>query len=219
MSEDVNFDTLRFIRVFTPMHVPKDLIEQVRDREYEVEDWYKYQEIICLRQTDAGPQLNPLSMLYVIADEGNKVVGMLWCEVHVLSKTLVIQTFSMDKKYWNKGKAVTLLSKKAKEIAKGCNLKKIAWVTNYPQHSLRYGFKRSKGVVMEWREEYDEIEEKEKNLKEEQNGEHFFGRINETGRGGSTNDSGTTELSKSNIRESGTSGSGNIPANSAAANA
>jgi hypothetical protein len=134
-SKEVDFDKLKFIRVFTPMHIPKDLIEQVRERTYEVDDWYKYQELICMRQTENGPVLNPLSMLYVIADEGNKVIGMFWCEVDSLSKSLVVQTFSMDKKYWCKGKAVTLLSKKAKEIAKDCKLKKIYWMTAYPKHS------------------------------------------------------------------------------------
>ncbi len=98
LSREVDFEKLRFIRVFTPMHVPKGLIEQVRDREYEVEDWYRYQEIICMRDTANGKQLNPLSMLYVIADEDNKVVGMLWCEVDALGKTLIVQTFSMDKR-------------------------------------------------------------------------------------------------------------------------
>ena len=154
-SKEPDFDTLRFIRVFTPMHVPKELIEQVRDRTYEVDDWYKYQEIICLHQTVDGPKLNPLSMLYVIADEGNKVVGMLWAEVDALGKTLVIQTFSMNKKYWVRGKAVELLSKKGKEIAKECKLKKIVWCTNYPKHSERYGFKRSRSVLMEYKEEED----------------------------------------------------------------
>lgn len=159
--KEVDFEALRFIRVFTPMHVPKVLIEQVRDRTYEVEDWYRYQELICMRQTPNGPQLNPLSMLYVIADEGNKVVGMLWCEVDALGKTLVVQTFSMDKRYWMRGKAVALLAKKAKEIAKECKLKVIKWLNNYPKHSERYGFKRSKTVLMEWCEEDDIKEEVE----------------------------------------------------------
>jgi len=152
-SKEINFESLRFIRIFTPMHIPKELIEQVRDRTYEVDDWYKYQEVICLRQTEDGTQLNPLSMLYVIADEGNKVVGMLWCEVNALSKTLVVQTFSMDKKYWLRGKAVELVANKGKEIAKECKLKRIMWMSSYPKHSERYGFKRSKHVAMEWKEE------------------------------------------------------------------
>jgi len=80
-SKEVDYSNLRFVRIFDPSHVPKKLIEQIKHPWFELDDWYKYQEIICLRHTDQGPQLNPLSMLYVIADEENKVVGMLWCEV------------------------------------------------------------------------------------------------------------------------------------------
>lgn len=153
MEEEIDFNTLRFIRIFTPMHIPKKLIEQVKHRSYSVDDWFKYQEVICLRQTENGPQLNPLSLLYVIADKDNKVVGMLWCEINTLEKTLVIQTFSMIEEYWNKGKAVKLLSEKGKEIAKECKLETIVWFTNYPKHSERYGFKPSKSILMEYKEE------------------------------------------------------------------
>jgi hypothetical protein len=155
-SKEVDFDELKFIRIFTPMHIPKTLIEQVRDRCFDVEEWYKYQELICVNQTEAGPVLNPSNLLYVIADEGNKVVGMLWCEIEALSKTLFIQTFSMDKGYWFKGKAVTLLAKKAKEILKECKLKKAVWLTAYPKHSMRYGFKRSKNTMMEYIQEEED---------------------------------------------------------------
>lgn len=154
-SNEVDFESLRFIRVFTPMHVPKELIEQVRDRTYDVDDWYTYQEAICTVASPEGPRLNPMSLLYVIADAKNKVVGMFWCEIDPLGKTLVVQTFSMDKKYWSKGKAVTLVAKKGKEIARDCGLEKIVWCTNYPKHSERYGFKRSKSVLMEYVEEED----------------------------------------------------------------
>jgi len=193
--KEVDFDKLRFIRVFTPMHVPKELIEQVRDREFEVDDWYKYQEVICVRQTANGPQLNPLSMLYVIADDGNKVVGMLWCEIDTLGKTLVIQTFSMDKKYWCRGKAVTLLSKKAKEILKECKLKRAVWISNYPKHSERYGFKRSRGVLMEYKEEED--------------GQHNVREHEASGRS-PIDDSGTAELSRTNIGGTGSSGGSSV---------
>ena len=165
-SEEVEYDKLRFIRIFTPSHIPKELIEQVRDREYEVDDWYKYQEVICMRNTKEGPQLNPLSLLYVIADEGNKVVGMLWCEIEPLSKALVLQTFSMNKAYWNKGKAVELVTDKIKEILRECKLKKAYWFTNYPKHSQRYGFSRSKSVLMEYTE----------NVKEKEDGSVSYGR-------------------------------------------
>lgn len=135
------------------MHIPKELIEQLSDREFEVDDWYKYLEAISVRMTPTGPELNPLSYLFVIADEGNKVVGMLWAEVDVLGKTLVIQNFSMDRAYWVRGQAVELLAKKGKELAKELELKKIAWITRYPRHSEKHGFRRARDVLMEWTEE------------------------------------------------------------------
>lgn len=155
-KQEVDFDKLRFIRIFTPVHIPKYLIEQVRDRDYDVDAWFKYQESICVNVSPEGTRLNPLSMLYVIADEDNKVVGMLWCEVEVLESKLIVQTFSMDKSYWLKGRAVEIVSKKIKEIIKEFNLKKIIWCTNYPKHSERYGFKRSKSVLMEYVEDEKE---------------------------------------------------------------
>jgi len=156
-QSDIDFDSLKFVRIFTPMHIPKYLIEQIKDRNYEVDKWYEYQETICMRQTPEGPIINPLSMLYVIADSDNKVVGMLWCDVEILSKSLVVQIFSMDKDYWYKGKAVKLGADKAKEIARECGFKKIIWLTSYPKHYERYGFKKSRITCMEW----DLTEEKE----------------------------------------------------------
>lgn len=153
--KEVNFDSLRFMRIFTPDHIPKQLIEQIRDRSYEVDDWYKYQKVICTQNTPDGPRLNPLSLLYVVADEDNKVVGMLWCEVCVLEKMLIVQNFSMDKQYWCKGRAVEILSRKASEIVDKLDLKGVFWVTNYPKHSERHGFKRSKSVLMEYVKEKD----------------------------------------------------------------
>tara|TARA_R110000868_G_scaffold300583_2_gene561000 strand:- start:528 stop:1148 length:621 start_codon:yes stop_codon:yes gene_type:complete len=200
-SKEIDFDSLRFIRIFTPMHIPKELIEQVRDREYSVEDWYKYQEVICLRQTDAGPQLNPLSLLYVIADDMNRVVGMLWCEIDALSKALIIQIFSMDKSYWSRGKAVSLVASKAKEVAKECDLKRIVWQTNYPKHSERYGFKRSKTIQMEYHQE-------------EENGE--VDREYKTGGKCSIGDSAADGLPEPSTTESGAGCAASIPAVSAA---
>ena len=202
-SKEIDFDSLRFIRIFTPMHIPKELIEQVRDREYSVEDWYKYQEVICLRQTDAGPQLNPLSLLYVIADDMNRVVGMLWCEIDSLSKTLVVQTFSMDKDYWCRGKAVGLLFRKGKEILEECNLKRCIWHTYYPKHSKRYGFKETKGAIMEWCAE------------EEEDG-RFSDRKHETCGGRASGDSAADGLPEPSTTESGAGCAASIPAVSAA---
>jgi N-acetylglutamate synthase-like GNAT family acetyltransferase len=153
MSE--NIDELRWVRVFSPIHIPKYLVEQIRDRDFTVDDFYKYQEINCLIDDKDGKKLNPFNHLYVLANEENFVKGFLWFIVDPLSKDVVINTFSMDKEYWGQGKAVKNLSEHVKEILKKLKLNKVYWMTNYPKHSERYGFKRSKSVLMEFKEVND----------------------------------------------------------------
>jgi len=143
-------EELRWIRVFTPDHVPRYLIEQVRDRDYSVEEFFQYHQINCLTQSNKELTLNPFSHLYVLADKENMIKGVLWFSIDPLSKDILIQTFSVDKEYWGKGLAVKMLAEHIKKIRKKGNLNKIYWVTNYPKHSERYDFKRSKAVLMEY---------------------------------------------------------------------
>lgn len=150
MSHEKNIDDLRWVRIFTPIHIPKYLVEQVRNRDYEVDEFFKYHEINCVLSNEKGPTLNPFSHLYILVDPSNEVKGFLWFVIDPLTKDLIIQTYSVDKDYWFKGKAVAKLSRHIKEIRKKGNLKKIYWITNYPKHSEKYGFKRSKGVLMEY---------------------------------------------------------------------
>lgn len=150
MSDKI--EELRWVRVFSPIHIPKYLVEQVRDRDYSVEDFYKYQEINCLVPGKEGPTLNPFNHLYVLADENNVVKGFLWFVIDPLSKDGIVNTFSMDKEYWGDGKAMKKASDHVKEIVKKLKLKKVYWITNYPKHSERHGFRRSRSVLMEYTE-------------------------------------------------------------------
>lgn len=173
-TSDDKFDKLKFIRIFDPNHVPKYLIEQIKDRDYDVEKFYRYHEYNCLIHGSDGPRLNPSHMLYLISNDQHIPCGVLWCTVSLLSNDLVIQTFSMDKDYWGQGKAVKLLEKKCKEIKEICELNNIYWVTKYPKHSEKYGFKRSKSVLMEYTGERKE---------EEKDGKDVDGRIDCRGNG------------------------------------
>ena len=166
-------DDLKWIRIFTPSHIPKYLVEQVRDRDFSVEDFYKYHEINCtIPGSDGNVKLNPFSHLYVLANPDNEVKGMLWFSVDPLAKDLVIQTFSMDKEYWSKGVAVKKLATHIKEIRKKANLNKIYWITNYPKHSERNGFKRAKSVLMEYNEENEVSHGKDTNGRFAEAGRH-----------------------------------------------
>ena len=143
-------EELRWVRVFTGDHIARYLIEQVRDRDYSVDDFFRYQQINCMVQTEDGIKLNPFNHLYVLADKNNIVQGMLWMTIDPLAKDILVQVFSMNKDYWYKGEAVKLAADHVKKIRQKAKLNKIYWVTNYPKHSERYGFKRSSSILMEY---------------------------------------------------------------------
>jgi len=155
MKEHKEVEDLRFVRIYTPVHIPKYLVEQVRDRDFTTEDFYKFQEGSCIRMTSDGPGLNPLNHLYVLANDENITKGFVWFSIDSLSKDICIQTFSMDKEYWGKGRAVERLAKFIKDFRIKAKLNKVYWITNYPGHSQRNGFKRSKSILMEFSEEKD----------------------------------------------------------------
>lgn len=168
-----NVKDLRWVRVFTPVHIPRKYVEQISNRDFSVDDFFSFQEVACLRQTPEGPTLNPLSHLYVLVNTQNETHGFLWFTIDPLTKDMVIQIFSVDKAYWGKG-AIEKLADFAKEIRTKANLNKIYWITNYPKHSERHGFKRSNSILMEYTED-------------EKNGE------NSNGGSLSDRDSGSTE--------------------------
>lgn len=155
MSKEYELDELRWVRLFSPIHIPKYLVEQVRDRDYSPEDFFRHQEINCLIQGKEGMTLNPFNHLYALVDPDNSVKGFLWFVIDSLSKEMIINVFSVDKTYWGKGDAVKRLADHVKEIMKKLKINKVYWLTNYPKHSERHGFKRSRSVLMEFTEVSD----------------------------------------------------------------
>lgn len=150
-----NIESLKWVRIFTPAHIPKYLVEQVRDRDFSVEDFYKYQETASIIKNKEGFSLNPLNHLYVLVNDENIVKGFLWFTINPLSKDIHLNTFSIDKEYWYKGKAVEKVADFIKDIKNKANLNKIFWITNYEKHSRRHGFKRSRSILMEYNGEDD----------------------------------------------------------------
>lgn len=150
MSDKI--EDLRWIRSFSPDVIPKYLVDQVKHADYTTEDFYKYQHLNCMIAGKDGMKLNPFNHLYVLADTGNLVKGFAWIVLDPLSKDMVINTYSIDKEYWNKGKAVKKLSDHVKNIMKELNIDKVYWITKAPKHSEHYGFKRSKHTLMEYME-------------------------------------------------------------------
>lgn len=144
-------DELKWVRIFDPIHIPKKYVEQIKEREFSVENFYKFQRTACIEKSDTGIVLNPFNLLYVIVDKENLTKGFCWFVVDILCSALVINSFSMDDAFWGNGSCIKLLEDKAREIQEGAKLERIYWVTRCPKHSEKYGFKRSKHVLMEYK--------------------------------------------------------------------
>jgi hypothetical protein len=151
-------DDLRWVRLFTIDYLPTYLIDQIRDKNYVTEDFLHFQNINLLMKDDKDIKLNPFNHIYALVNPKNIIKGFLWFTVDPLTKDIFIQSYSVDKEYWNKGFAVKKLISKVLEIHENAKLNKIFWATRYPKHSMRYGFKHSKSVLME----YDPKEKEEK---------------------------------------------------------
>jgi hypothetical protein len=140
---------LTFIRLLDPIHIPSYLVEQIKGRLYTVDKFYQHQKMACLLQTQSGPQLNESNLLYAITHEKlRQVKGFAWMIIDPLTNSLQIQSFSMDREYWNKGEAIELMEKKAKKIMKDLSLSFISWITKNPRFCENKGFKRSKDAIM-----------------------------------------------------------------------
>jgi hypothetical protein len=149
-------DELKWVRILMPDLIPRYLVEQVKKRDYTVDEFYDYQRLICLRDTPEGALPNPLSHLWVLCDKENLIKGFLWFTIDSFCKSLVLQTYTVDKEYWTKGESIKKLADHLKEIQAKANLKKIYWITDYPKHSQKHGFKISKSVLMEYVETTNE---------------------------------------------------------------
>jgi len=131
-------EELRWVRVFTIEHLPNYLVDQVRHRTYSIEEFYKYQQLNLLMQSENGIKLNPFNHIYVLVDSENLVKGFVWLTIDALSKDIFIQTYSVDKQYWNRGQAVKKLAEHVKEIRNKAKLNYIFWHTAYQKHTIRY---------------------------------------------------------------------------------
>lgn len=144
---------LAFVRLIDPIHIPSYLIEQMKDRMFEVENFYAFQSANCLIATDKGPQLNPGNFLFALVHERlRQVKGFLWMTFDMLTNSLLVNSFSMDKEYWNKGEAMDLLEEKAKKVMRDLKISRIVWITKNSKFCENKGFKKSKESVMIYEE-------------------------------------------------------------------
>lgn len=153
MKHKGNIEDLTWLRLFTSSLIPVYLVEQIAKRDYTVNDLYTYLEENILRMSPDGPTLNPIFNVWGLIDKEKLVKGFLWFTIDPLSKDIAIQVYSVDSHYWGCKGAILKLATHMKELRKRGKLKKVYWITKFPKHSLKYGFKPSKNILMEYNEE------------------------------------------------------------------
>ncbi len=134
-------EKLEFVRLKIPRLIPHALVEAVKGRTFSVEQFYAYQE----QQVD-----NPGNYLYALVDSSKKIHGYLWAETNALDNTLFINTFSIDKEHWGKGKGIDLAIEFLRELRKKTKSPRVFWLSTNEKFFLKHGFKRAKQSLLEY---------------------------------------------------------------------
>lgn len=140
-TEEPKVESLNFIKLKIPRLIPVGLIEGVKGRTFTPEQFYIYQE---------GQIDNPYNYLFALVDDAKKIHGYLWAEMNILDNSLFVNTFSIAKEYWGKGKAIPRVIEFLGGLKKKISAPRVFWVSTNEKFYLKHGFKRSKNVLMEY---------------------------------------------------------------------
>ncbi len=140
-EKEESIDKLKFVKLKIPRLIPVSLIENVKGRTFTPEQFYKYQE----EQVD-----NPFNFLYVLVDDDKKIHGYLWAEMNMLDNSLFINTFSVNKAFWGKGKAIPRVIEFLRVFKEKIKASRVFWITTNEKFFIKHGFKRSKNSLMEF---------------------------------------------------------------------
>lgn len=140
-------EDLKFVRIFDPVLVPRNLIDQIKNRQHTIQEFYDYNQDRCFIFDGDSARINPLNHLYVLVDENNKIKGVLWITLDGQQST--VELFSIEKEYWNKGNALKFIHQNVIDLMKPLGIKTIRIFTTNPNAYEKINFKRSKHVIME----------------------------------------------------------------------
>lgn len=152
-EEKKTFSDLRFVRITgSPdivdmmfRQIPKELFEQIKDVNFNIDLLYQ-----CPANFISGVN----TRFYILVDENDKIKGILWAYINILTETIQVHILSIDKEYQRKSMFDD--SDALKETVnfirswqgKNENLK-ITGITSRPHACRKNGWKNSKYVLME----------------------------------------------------------------------
>lgn len=138
---EYDFETFQFVKLKIPSLIPYELVENVKGRVFTPEEFYQYQ----------NEHVNdPYNFLFALIDEDNIIQGFLWAVQEKLGKILYVNTLSISKDYWHKGKIMPKVCKFLDHLYDVLQPTKVQWATTNEKFFLKKGFKRSKIALMEY---------------------------------------------------------------------
>lgn len=140
-QELCDFNTLTFGRLRIPTIIPRELIEAVKGKTFTVDQFYDY------HIENVG---NPNNLLYALTDDSKKIHGFIWAELNALDHSLFVNTFSVNKEYWGKGKAIPRVIKFLDNIKKIYHCPRVFWCTTNEKFFIKHGFHKSRISLMEY---------------------------------------------------------------------
>jgi len=138
---EADVEELEFVRLRVPRLIPSELVEAVKFKAFTPERFYAYQE---------QNLWDPNNFLIALIDKSKKIKGYLWAIIDEVDGALFVNTFSICKEYWGKGKAMSKAIEIAKDIREKTQAPTVFWFTTNDRFFVKHGFKRSKTVLMEY---------------------------------------------------------------------
>jgi hypothetical protein len=130
---------LKFIKIDDLHLIPRELLAQVRDWDWQPEEVYR-----------AWPLFNnPFNLLYALADEAHRVRGVLWLCILPLHRTLFINLLSLAKEAQGRGFVKKQLHPFMQKLCQQLGLRNYKGITSRPDGFCRQGFKRDRMVLVE----------------------------------------------------------------------
>lgn len=134
-------DALKFIRIYDFALIPRYLVEQLQKRiDFDIKELYA---------TGPAFETHPLSLIYVLADEGHKIKGFFLAEINSVDKKIYLHLLSVDKEYQDRGEIILKVLDFLKVIKEKLQFKAIRAVTSNPRACERLGGKKTGEVIME----------------------------------------------------------------------
>lgn len=120
--------------------MPPYLIEQIKERTWEVDEWYNF---------NLQDRENRNNIIVGVVDEDNLVKGIIWIMIDEFNKYVFVNNLSLDKKYQFDKKLFKDIHRFLNNLSAKLGMKRVFWISKRPKAFEAKGYKRSEYVLLE----------------------------------------------------------------------